>query len=84
MATILRYEVPVDGEVHQVTLQGPLRAVGCRDADVMEFWAESDMSRPRTTHSFIVYGTGDPSVEGTYKGTAVTPGGSFAWHLYEL
>jgi hypothetical protein len=84
MRTVYRYVVPVDDRPHQIDLRGPLVAVGCRQVNAVEFWAIWDASTPETTHTFQVYGTGQPDVEGSYCGTAVAPADYLVWHLFEL
>lgn len=85
MRTVFRYEVPVDDRPHEIDLRGPLLAVGCRRLNVVEFWAIWDtLAGPERTHTFQVYGTGQPDVEGKHLGTAVAPGGELVWHLFEL
>jgi hypothetical protein len=84
MSRIFRYEVPVDDRAHMVELGGEPLAVGCRQADVVEFWA-LEPAHSRNRRFFIVVGTGHP-IDGAfhYWGTAVAPGGQLVWHLLEL
>ncbi len=84
MRTVYRYVVPVDDQPHDVELHGPLLAVGCRNMHAVEFWAIWDTSVEPTVHTYRVYGTGQPDVEGAHRGTAVAPGGVLVWHLFEL
>lgn len=67
---IYRYQVPVDDRWHTFHCGPPLH-VGCRDADIVEFWAY-----PASTDEFEdeqrlrVYGTGhDIPDEALYVGT---------------
>lgn len=84
-AAIYRYEIPVDGEWHVLSLSGAIHHVACRDRpDVVEVWALSS-GGPTVTRSFRVYGTGHPLPEHpvTYRGTAFAAGGRLVWHLME-
>lgn len=77
---IYRYEVPVDGQWHQIDGCSPALYVACRDLDTVEFWAYPIPGAPG--RQFCVYGTGQPIDEhATYIGTAIVPGGSLVWHL---
>jgi hypothetical protein len=81
---IYRYEVPVDGGVHEHRC-GPPLYVSSRQPDVVEFWAHPDGLGvyPRR---FIVVGTGQPLPEEktVYRGSTTTGGGSLVWHLLEF
>lgn len=84
MRSIYRYEVPVDARGWvDLELGGPIRSVGCRQLDVVEFWAEHGLLQPITS-AFRVFGTGyaipDDAI---YVGTAPAPGGALIWHLYQ-
>lgn len=70
---IYRYEVPVDDQVHEFRLHGSPLSVGCRKADVVEFWAvhldDDEMQRVLSPgremppRRFRVVGTGHPIPE---------------------
>jgi hypothetical protein len=81
-ARIYRYEVPVDDQWHEFDL-GPVLAVGCRQADVVEFWAMHFDNGLTVRRRFIVVGTGHtlPVEASRHIGTAVAPGGQLVWHL---
>jgi hypothetical protein len=80
---IHRREVPVDDLAHLLVLGGPVLAVACRKADVVEFWAVHDDAVAQHRW-FQVFGTGQELPAGAfYCGTAIDPIG-LAWHLFEL
>lgn len=82
---IYRYEVPVDGRWHDITMAGAgtLR-VGCRNVHVVEFWTTHDDVSVEEVRRFRVVGTGEPMPDGArWWGTAVAPGGRLVWHLVE-
>lgn len=80
---IYRYEVPVDGEWHDVVLTGSPLRVGCRDVDTVEFWAIAH-GLGAITRRFRVVGTGEALPSGArYWGTAIAPGDELVWHLVE-
>lgn len=83
--TVNRYEVPVDGLVHQVALQGKVLHVAARWAWVVEFWALADSLVPQETRHFqaIPTGLGEVPEGAEYQGTAIAPDG-LVWHLFEL
>lgn len=83
MRRIFRYEVPVNGSIYRHAA-GPIHAVGCRELEVVEFWALADPDAPK--RSFIVVGTGHPLPDGVVHvhGAAVAPGGQLVWHLIEV
>jgi hypothetical protein len=83
---ILRYEVPVDGLWHEIPLTHDPLAVAARDLNAVEFWAVQNMPPVIVRNrQFMVVGTGDvmPTEWHRHWGTAVTPGGSYVWHLLE-
>lgn len=78
---IYRYEVPVDDRWHTIRCGPPLH-VGCRNPDIVEFWAYPPADNA-DEQRFRVYGTGhDIPGEVFYVGTAIAPGGSLVWHLH--
>jgi hypothetical protein len=85
MKTIHRYEVPVDGGWHSFEC-GPILAVGCRNPEIVEFWAYPNGSGSfgKGMRHFSVVGTGQSfeDVE-QYVGTATAPGGQLVWHLIQ-
>jgi hypothetical protein len=84
-AAIYRYEVPVDGQWHDLDLSGAIHHVACRGgADVVELWALCS-GGPAVTRSLRVYGTGQPLPDHpvTYRGTALAADGALVWHLME-
>jgi hypothetical protein len=84
MRTVFRYDVPVDDRPHEFELRGPLLAVGCRKADVVEFWALRDTAVVEFVRTYQVFGTGQPDVDGVHRGTAYAADGQLVWHLFEL
>lgn len=84
-ARIYRYQVPVDGGVHVIELNGSPHHIGCRDRDYVEFWAIHRDAVPLREHRFTVIGTGQ-SLPQPHRiwGTAVAPGQTLVWHLVEV
>ena len=81
---IHRYEIPVDDQVHQITIGLGLIHVAARKRDVVEVWAYAPTGNSAMTRSFLVVGTGQPCPVGTWHaGTAITPDGQLVWHLLE-
>lgn len=81
---IYQYEVPVDDQEHSFELTDSPSAVGCRVADKMEFWALRRTGAPVRTRIFRVFGTWqDIPEQWSWTGTAVSPDGTFVWHLHE-
>jgi hypothetical protein len=80
---IHRYEVPVDGQWHELKLAGDPLHIGCRSVEVVELWAVADLPRPNlTTRAFQVVGTGQPIPDrARYWGSVVK--GPLVWHLIE-
>lgn len=85
---ILRWDVPVDDQDHEITC-GNVLAVDCRDPRTVTFWAEDALPIPRT---FRVFATGQEMVgsDWNYLGTALSPAlppfanrGDLVWHLVE-
>lgn len=85
-ARIYRYQVPVDDRVHVIDLNGSPCHVGCRDPQVLEFWAIHRDGVPTVGRHFTVVGTGHrlPTDQYRHWGTAVAPGGALVWHLVEV
>lgn len=70
--TIYRYEVPVDDEPHPVKLSGKILHVGCRNANIVEFWALHSGS-PTIERVFCVVGTA-LAPDGMRRSPDVRPG----------
>jgi hypothetical protein len=83
VAAIYRYEVPVDGQWHDLELTGTVLHVASRQPDAVEIWALQGCDAP-TGHRYQVFGTGQPLPETAmaHVGTALAPGG-LVWHLIE-
>jgi hypothetical protein len=80
--TLYRYEVPIDGLWHAVEGCSTPLFVAARRSDPVEFWAYPRPDLP--ARWFRVYGTGRPVPEGAeYRGSVVTNGGLYVWHLFE-
>lgn len=82
---VLRYEVPVDNQWHDMPLPGGIVHVATRNPHVVEVWTmhtdDGSAGQPRTLR---VYGTGqliEDDVE--HVGTVIAPGGALVWHLME-
>lgn len=87
MRRVLRYEIPVDGQWHQIGFRGKVLAVGCRTRDVVEFWADTvldDGKLPETAERvFRVFGTGQPlEDDAQYVGSTYTPDRAYMWHVF--
>jgi len=80
--TIFRYQVPVDDNLHTITLTGRILHVACRRMRIVEFWAMVG-DTPAADRHFRVYGTGQqlPEQPLCYLGTALD--GLLVWHLIE-
>lgn len=85
-ARIYRYEVRVDGEPQAIELNGAPTHVGCRNPDVVEFWAIHRDGVPTRPRQFAVVGTGHvlPPEPWRLVGSAVAPGGQLVWHLLDV
>lgn len=82
---IHRYEIPVDDQVHQITIGHGLLHVAAREYDVVEVWAHAPTDGNAMTRTFFVVGTGQACPVGSWHaGTAITPDGQFVWHLLEM
>lgn len=80
MRRALRYEIPVDGNVHLRTLPGPTLHVASRGEHVVEMWCE-DEGRPRDV-ALTVAGTGHPWPDkALHLGTALVRDSPLVWHL---
>jgi hypothetical protein len=82
---VLRYEVPVNDLEHLLWVAGDIVHVQTRSADYVEFWSLERRNGGRTVErAFQVFGTGHEVPEGLrFVGSAVSPGGTFVWHLFE-
>lgn len=92
MARVLRYEVPVDDEWHEI-VAGEALHVDCRRFDTVEFWA---LEGTEFTQTLRVFGTGQPLPDEPLKhvGSALSPfaperpllrgamRGELVWHLF--
>lgn len=83
---IYRYEIPADGQEHQVVMFGPAGVLEARSkGKAVEFWAEhydgGEFDKPRT---FYVAGTGR-AVPEHYRWVATCPDiiPGVVWHLFE-
>lgn len=97
---ILRWEIPVDDDDHQVSAEGPvLRVAQHRDfANRVEFWTldvsdEEFWNAPIGTRApapveprvFRVFGTGPPIPDGyVWRGTTGRTANGLVWHLLEF
>lgn len=89
LTRILRYEIPVDDQWHTLPIGGQIVHVGTRHADIVEIWVRDFQHAAHQLHrTFRVFATGQP-IEGVtgfspiHRGSAITPGGAFVWHLFE-
>lgn len=85
MRRMFRYEVPLDGQPHEVSLANGHRvAVAVNMAGSVEFWSEHDDSAPASIRTFQVFGTGHALPDGAkWVGTCPRVSG-LVFHLYEL
>lgn len=85
MRHIYREVIQVDDQWHERTLRGPILHVATRHEDAIEFWHLHDTDQPVTKHAFRVVGTGHQMAPALalYVGSAITPSGTFVWHLME-
>lgn len=80
MTRVLRYEIPVDDQVHHLVLCGPTLHVATRHMDTVEMWCQDEGLARQV--ALTVVGTGHPWPDGAfYLGTAIVPGGALVWHL---
>ena len=80
MSRVLRYEIPVDGEVHTRTVPGGLLHVAARQPDLVEFWVQDEGKA--MVRQYTVVGTGYPWPDGAiHLGAAIVPGVRLVWHL---
>lgn len=80
--SIHRHEIPADRQWHNQELTGAVLHVATRTPYTVEIWARASDEGLRCTHSYRVFGTGEPLPDDCqYVGTAITPGGQFVWHL---
>lgn len=89
---MLRYEVPIDDEWHEI-VAGEALHVDCRQFTTVEFWA---LEGTEFTQTLRVFGTGHPLPNEPLRhvGTALspfaperqtmrgTPRGELVWHLF--
>lgn len=84
---MLRYEIPIDDEWHDIEGPWEILHYGCRRPDVVEFWglvSTGPYSAPLRTRRLRVFGTGQP-IEGdfpSYQATVIAPGGALVWHVF--
>lgn len=83
MKTIFRYALPVNDEVHTLTLSGEIVHVDSRERGLVEVWALHGDGVP-ASRRFQIFGTGHrvPDVPLRHVGTALD--GPYVWHLLEL
>lgn len=83
MRSIFRYTLPVDDDVHTLTLSGEIVHVASRQHAVVEVWALHGDGVP-ADRRFRIVGTGHrlPDVPVRHVGTVLD--GPFVWHLLEL
>lgn len=82
---VYRYVVLADDLWETFEFSGPILHVATRHELSVELWVLDDPEQPLTTHSFRVFGTGQPLTDDVSQhiGTAITPSGRFVWHLFE-
>lgn len=81
---IHRYEVPVDGQWHEVPLTGAILHTAARRPDMVEVWAYHSAG-PELRRVLQVFGTGQPLPPYPIRhiGTALAADGQLVWHLME-
>ena len=83
---VLRHEIPVDDQWHDVQLPGGIVHVATRKPHAVEVWTfHYDGDPDPQVRTLRVYGTGQPIADDDirYLGTAIVPGGALVWHLVE-
>lgn len=84
---VLKFKIPVDDSPHEVEFNGRIVHVDCQgnQPDEVVLWVESWTPSVIThTHTFRVFGTGQPIPQRhDYVGTALALGGALVWHLYQ-
>jgi hypothetical protein len=84
VSRILRYEVPVDDEPHELALSGAIVHVDSRNPEIVELWA-FDTGWPPRIRTFQVVGTGHTfPATWLHVGSVIVAGGALVWHLMEL
>jgi hypothetical protein len=83
MKMIFRYVLPVNDNIHTLTLSGEIVHVASRKSGQVEVWALHGDGVP-ATRRFRIVGTGHrlPDEAIRHVGTALD--GPFVWHLVEL
>lgn len=89
MKAMLRWQIPVDDEDHEVKCDGPVVATSTTHGlwsnlprHWVEFWTYGDTT-PGAPRVFRAFGTGQPIPDGyAWRGTADREGG-LVWHLFE-
>lgn len=95
---MFRYEVPVDGKVHEHGLNHHPAAVAARLVMVdsghgfgdeyghlVEFWAEYTDGAPLSARTFQVFGTGHQVPDSArWIGTCARTTDGLVWHLFEV
>lgn len=90
MKTIHRFEVPLDGQVHEFELNAgtagsPVAVANGQWGHGIEFWAVVDNEHHTTARRFTIVGTGHELPKGAaYVGTAPRTHDGFVWHLVEV
>jgi hypothetical protein len=86
MRYVYRATIPVDDGWHLVRLQGPVLHVATHLEEAVEIWHLHDDGQEPTKDYFHAVGTGHALVrdDADYVGSAVTPSGTFVWHLWHL
>lgn len=83
MRAIYKYQVPVDGQIHDYSIPtGAIVRHVDQQGNYPHLWVEVQSDAPTVTRTFRVFGTGHPIPDGfVYVGS--TMDGPFVWHVFE-
>ncbi len=80
---VLRWSLPVDDQIHEFELRGPIVHVAARQLDMVDLWEVADDRRRPVKVRMQAYGTGQEVLHGArYIGTALAAGGALVWHVF--
>ncbi len=86
MTQMWKYEVPIDGEWHELSMPcvADVRHVDQQQSRSVCFWAEVNPTAQRVPRFFCVFGTGhDVPVNAQYCGTVQSRSAPLVWHVFE-
>jgi len=87
MRQVLKWDVPVDDEPHEIG-GGLVTLVACQHSpEVVQVWTTEEMASIATSRRLVqVFGTGQPlpDITGDHVGSVVTANGALVWHVFSL